>query len=71
MVTATKLEQEIKSIPEVESTLSYWSAGGAPSLKSSDDNSAFLFIYSKSIAWEDIESLGKQVGKNMMVIMRI
>ena len=63
VVTATKLEQEIKSIPEVESTLSYWSAGGAPSLKSSDDNSAFLFIYSKSIAWEDIESLGKQVGK--------
>jgi len=51
VVTATKLEQEIKSIPEVESTLSYWSAGGAPSLKSSDGNSAFLFIYSKSIAW--------------------
>ena len=63
VATATKLEQEIKSIPEVESTLSYWSAGGAPSLKSSDGNSAFLFIYSKSIAWEDIESLGKQVGK--------
>mgnify|MGYP000359380383 FL=1 len=63
VATATKLEQEIKSIPEVESTLSYWSAGGAPSLKSNDGNSAFLFIYSKSIAWEDIESLGKQVGK--------
>ncbi len=63
VATATKLEQEIKSIPEVESTLSYWSAGGVPSLKSSDGNSAFLFIYSKSIAWEDIESLGKQVGK--------
>ena len=63
VASATKLEQEIKSIPEVESTLSYWSAGGAPSLKSSDGNSAFLFIYSKSIAWGDIESLGKQVGK--------
>ncbi len=61
--SATKLEQEIKSIPGVESTLSYWSAGGAPSLKSIDGNSAFLFIYSKSVDWEDIESLGEQVGK--------
>ena len=63
VATATKLEQEIKSIPGVESTLSYWSAGGAPSLKSSDGNSAFLFIYSKSVEWEAIESLGEQVGK--------
>jgi RND superfamily putative drug exporter len=63
VVAATKLEQEIKSIPGVESTLSYWSAGGAPSLKSSDGNSAFLFIYSKSVEWEAIESLGEQVGK--------
>ena len=63
VASATKLEQEIKSIPGVESTLSYWSAGGAPSLKSSDGNSAFLFIYSKSVEWEDIESLGEQVGK--------
>ena len=63
VASATKLEQEIKSIPGVESTLSYWSAGGAPSLKSSDGNSAFLFIYSKSVGWEDIESLGEQVGK--------
>jgi putative drug exporter of the RND superfamily len=63
VASATKLEQEIKSIPGVESTLSYWSAGGAPSLKSIDGNSAFLFIYSKSVEWEDIESLGEQVGK--------
>ena len=63
VASATKLEQEIKAIPGVESTLSYWSAGGAPSLKSSDGNSAFLFIYSKSVDWEDIESLGEQVGK--------
>ena len=63
VASATKLEQEIKSIPGVESTLSYWSAGGAPSLKSIDGNSAFLFIYSKSVDWEDIESLGEQVGK--------
>jgi RND superfamily putative drug exporter len=63
VAAATKLEKEIKSIPGVESTLSYWSAGGAPSLKSSDGNSAFLFIYSKSVEWEAIESLGEQVGK--------
>ena len=61
IASATKLEGEIKSEPGVESTLSYWSAGGAPSLKSSDSKSAFLFIYSQSIDWDKVQSLGKQI----------
>ncbi len=39
---AVRLEGQIKSEAGVESTLSFWSSGGAPSLKSSDGNSAFL-----------------------------
>ena len=58
---ATRLENQIKLEPGVESTLSFWSAGGAPSLKSSDGNSAFLFIYSESIEWDEVQNLGKRM----------
>jgi RND superfamily putative drug exporter len=61
IASATKLESEIKSEPGVESTLSFWSAGGAPSLKSTDGKSAFLFIYSQSVDWDKVQGLGKQV----------
>ncbi len=59
--SATRLESQIKLEPGVESTLSFWSSGGAPSLKSSDDNSAFLFIYSESIEWDEVQNLGKRM----------
>jgi RND superfamily putative drug exporter len=59
--SAGKLEGQIKSEPGVESTLSFWSSGGAPSLKSSDGNSAFLFIYGQSIEWDDVQDLGKRI----------
>jgi RND superfamily putative drug exporter len=59
--SATKLESELKSEPGVDSTLSYWSAGGAPSLKSTDGKSAFLFIYSQSVDWDKVQSLGKEI----------
>jgi len=61
IVTAAKLEQSIKGEAGVGSTLSYWSAGGAPTLKSSDENSAFLFIYSEDIEWDNVQSLGKRI----------
>jgi RND superfamily putative drug exporter len=41
--------------------LSYWSTGGAPTLKSSDANSAFLFIYSEDVEWDNVQSLGKRI----------
>ena len=59
--SAIKLEGQIKTEPGVESTLSFWSSGGAPSLKSSDGNSAFLFIYSDSIEWDGVQDLGKRM----------
>jgi RND superfamily putative drug exporter len=61
VVTAAKLEQSIKGEAGVGSTLSYWSTGGAPTLKSSDENSAFLFIYSEDIEWDNVQSLGKRI----------
>jgi RND superfamily putative drug exporter len=64
VAAVTKLETAIKSEPEVGSTLSYWSAGGAPSLKSSDAKSAFLFVYSEDVEWDTVQSLGKRIQEN-------
>jgi len=61
VATAAKLEQSIKGEACVGSTLSYWSTGGAPTLKSSDENSAFLFIYSEDVEWDNVQSLGKRI----------
>jgi RND superfamily putative drug exporter len=61
VATAAKLEQSIKGEAGVGSTLSYWSAGGAPTLRSSDENSAFLFIYSEDVEWDNVQSLGKRI----------
>ena len=61
VATATKLEAQIKNEVGVDSTLSYWSSGGAPSLKSVDGKSAFLFIYGSTVEWNDIQALGKLI----------
>ena len=61
IAAATKLENQVRSEPGVASTLSYWSAGGADSLKSNDGKSAFLFIYSKDVKWDNIQNLGKEI----------
>jgi len=61
IAAATKLENQIKTESGVDSTLSYWSAGGAPSLKSTDGKSAFLFIYSDDVVWDNVQSLGKEI----------
>ena len=61
IASATKLENRIKTETGVDSTLSYWSAGGAPSLKSTDGKSAFLFIFSDDVDWDNVQSLGKNI----------
>jgi len=61
VAAATKLESIIKTEEGVGSTLSYWSSGGAPSLKSSDSKSAFLFVYSEDVEWDTVQSLGKRM----------
>ena len=39
------IEADLRSMPDIAKTLSYWSAGGAKQLMSEDGNAAYLFIY--------------------------
>ena len=58
---AASLEKEVAATKGIKRTLSYWSAGAAPSLKSIDGKAAFLFIYA-DIENYDFDGYGA-VGK--------
>jgi len=58
---AAALEREVAATKGIKRTLSYWSAGAAPSLKSTDGKAAFLFIYA-DIENYDFDGYGA-VGK--------
>jgi RND superfamily putative drug exporter len=58
---AASLEREVAATKGIKRTLSYWSAGAAPSLKSTDGKAAFLFIYA-DIENYDFDGYGA-VGK--------
>jgi RND superfamily putative drug exporter len=58
---AASLEREVATTKGIKRTLSYWSAGAAPSLKSIDGKAAFLFIYA-DIENYDFDGYGA-VGK--------
>jgi RND superfamily putative drug exporter len=55
---ATELESQVRAESSAESVLSYWSSGGAPSLKSKKGTSAFIFVYLKSNDFTEIDKLG-------------
>jgi len=55
---ATELESKVRTESSAESVLSYWSSGGAPSLKSKKGTSAFIFVYLKSNDFTEIDKLG-------------
>ncbi|CAB5240267.1 unannotated protein [freshwater metagenome] len=57
---ATAVEAEIGKTEHVSKTLSYWSTGGAPSMKSTDSKAGFLFVYSDyaAIDWNSLGKLG-------------
>jgi RND superfamily putative drug exporter len=58
---AASLEREVAATKGIKRTLSYWSAGNAPSLKATDGKAAFLFIYA-DIENYDFDGYGA-VGK--------
>jgi RND superfamily putative drug exporter len=58
---AASLEREVAATKGIKRTLSYWSAGGAPSLRATDGKAAFLFIYA-DIENYDFDGYGA-VGK--------
>jgi len=55
---ATSLEKEVAGTSGVSKTLSFWSTGGAPSMKSTDSKAAFLFVYA-DVNSNDFDTLGK------------
>ena len=56
---AASLESAIKAEKGVAKTLSYWSAGGAPTLVSQDKKAAYFFIYSTEVDPLKAKDLGK------------
>jgi putative drug exporter of the RND superfamily len=61
MASATKLEKQIAGEPGISQTLSYWSTGGSPALKSADSKAAFLFIYTTKTDFASISDIGKNI----------
>jgi RND superfamily putative drug exporter len=59
--SATELEKSISAEKGVSKTLSYWSAGGAPTLASNDQHAAYLFVYSTEVNPLDAKPLGKLI----------
>ena len=55
---AQKLEGEVRSESDVESVISYWSAGAVPAFKSTDGTAAYMFIYLKSTDFTEIDRIG-------------
>ena len=47
VLNATKLETQLSQEADVVKTLSYWSAGGAPTLRSTDGKAGYIFLYAK------------------------
>ena len=63
VASAQKIESQVRSESSTENVISYWSAGGAPSLKSKDGTSAFIFVYLKSTDFTEIDKLGGEYQK--------
>ncbi len=61
---ALLLEKKMAGEAGVSKTLSYWSSGGAPALKSSDGNAAYILVYSEGEAFSPkSQELGKVFSK--------
>jgi len=59
VAAARALEKSVAAEPGVAKTLSYWSAGGTPTLASKDQKAAFLFVYSAEKDPVNAKPLGK------------
>jgi len=59
--SALRLESLIKTEPGVGQTLSYWSAGGAQTLASTDGKAGFLFIYTTKTDFGTVSDIGKNI----------
>lgn len=57
------LEKEIQSVKGVSKTFSFWSTGGADSMRSKDGKAGFILVYAnlKADDWDGFQSLGASV----------
>ncbi|CAN2173498.1 COG2409 Predicted drug exporters of the RND superfamily [Candidatus Nanopelagicaceae bacterium] len=60
---AIALEKKIAQVPGISRTLSFWSAGGAQTMKSTDGKAAFLFAYAnlKANDFDKLGNIGAQI----------
>ena len=58
---ATSLENDVKAISGVKNTISYWSAGFAPTMISKDQKAAYLFVYTTSTDFTQVSKIGKEI----------
>lgn len=57
---AIALEREVAAEPGVERTISYWSTGGAPQLRSTDGKAGYIFAY---LSGTDFDRAGNTGGR--------
>ena len=62
---AISLEKEVAATKGIKRTLSYWSAGAAPSLRATDGKAAFIFIYAdiENYDFDGYGAVGKIIAK--------
>ncbi len=63
--TASEVEKKIQNYKGVSKVVSYWSTGGAPTMKSTDGNAGFILVYSdlEAFDWDALGSLGAALQK--------
>lgn len=61
VASAARLEELVNTVPGVAQTLSYWSSGNAPTLKSSDGRAAFLFVFTTKTDFGSMEDVGTAI----------
>lgn len=60
---AAALEKEIHSVKGVSKTYSYWSTGGAPTMRSTDGKAGFILVYAdlKADDWNGFNEIGASI----------
>lgn len=63
---ALALENEIRNVTGVSKTYSFWSTGGADSMRSKDGKAGFILVYAdlKSDDWDGLSSIGADIQKH-------
>lgn len=61
IASESRLESQVRAVPGVAQTLSYWSSGKLPTLMSSDGKAAFLFVYTEKTNFGSMEDVGRVI----------